>query len=235
VQCELALFSPSTGIIDSHAYLLSLRADLEAAGGTVVCSTAVSHATCLSPGFELVLDNESGDTVTSSTLVNSAGLWASDVATRIRGLPAASIPATRFAKGHYYSYSGKSPFSKLVYPLPGDGGLGIHVTLDSAGLARFGPDVEWVDDIDYSFDERCRTRFVAAIRQYFPALNEEKLVPAYTGIRPKLSGPGEPAADFVIAGEGKHGVPGLVNLFGIESPGLTASLAIGEQVAGLLA
>jgi L-2-hydroxyglutarate oxidase LhgO len=234
VHCERALFSPSTGIIDSHAYMLSLQADLETFGGTVVCNTAVSHVKVLSSGFSIQFEDEVRSTVTCATVVNAAGLWAAEFASRIDELPKSSVPDVHLAKGHYFSFSGKSPFSKLIYPLPGDGGLGVHVTLDSAGRTRFGPDVEWIDNVDYTFDESRREGFVSSILKYFPALDAAKLTPAYTGIRPKLSSAGQPAKDFVLSGKSEHGVAGLVNLFGIESPGLTASLAIAERVAGAL-
>lgn len=150
------------------------------------------------------------------------------------GLASAKVPTAYFAKGHYYALSGKSPFSRLVYPLAGSGGLGVHVTLDMAGAARFGPDITWVEGEDYSFDDSRRAAFVDAIRRYYPSLDEERLQPGYTGVRPKIAGPGDADADFAIQGPADHGVPGLVNLFGIESPGITASLAIGEHVSNLL-
>ena len=176
--------------------------------------------------------------ITAKTLINSAGLRAPSVARLIAGFPPDKIPRELYAKGNYYSLTGRPPFSRLVYPVPEPGGLGVHVTLDLAGQARFGPDVEWVERIgrktDYAVDPRRADRFYAAIRRYWPALPDGALAPGYAGIRPKISGPGEPAADFVVQGPAGHGVPGLVNLFGIESPGLTASLALADDVAGIL-
>ncbi len=185
----------------------------------------------MSPDKILVQVGQSGSyTVQCRYLINAAGLWAQDVARTMVGLPAACIPTQYLAKAHYFAYQGKSPFERLVYPVAGGGGLGIHATVDLAGQTRFGPDVSWVTDINYDFDSTRKAVFASAIRRYFPNLDSHKLVPAYTGIRPKLSGPGEQAADFEIQAANKHGIDGLINLFGIESPGLTASLAIGEYV-----
>ena len=233
VDCELGLLSPSTGIIDSHSLMISLQADIEAHGGSVLTHSRVFEVSIVEAGFELKVDGIE-DSFQCRTLVNSAGLHASEFARSIKLLDPAVIPATRFAKAHYCASQGKSPFNHLVYPLPEDGGLGVHATNDMGGSARFGPDVEWVDEIDYSFDESRKGRFARAIRSYFPDLDESKLAPAYTGVRPKLSARGEPAADFLIQGQTSHGVKGLVNLFGIESPGLTASLAIGDYVNEIL-
>jgi L-2-hydroxyglutarate oxidase LhgO len=168
------------------------------------------------------------------TLVNAAGLHAQEVARQLHGLEAASIPPRFLAKGHYFTLQGEAPFRHLIYPVPGDAGLGIHVTLDTAGSVRFGPDVEWISDIDYSIDESRRADFARAIRRYYPSLDATRLQPGYTGIRPKTVGPGEVAADFRIQGPQAHGWEGLVNLYGIESPGLTASLAIADEVAAML-
>ncbi len=228
------LFSPYTGIVDSHALMLALQADLEASGGTVVPRSRVTRVEAGKGGFILHLDDDAGFSIACGELVNAAGLWASDLASRIRGLSPEHIPVTRYAKGHYFSLQGRSPFSHLVYPVAGGGGLGIHVTLDLAGQAKFGPDVTWVDEVDYSFDESRLSAFEEAIRRYWPELPAGKLTPGYTGIRPKLVGPGEPAADFLIQGPEAHGVPGLVNLFGIESPGLTAALSMADVVAARL-
>jgi L-2-hydroxyglutarate oxidase LhgO len=162
--------------------------------------------------------------------VTAAGLSAADTALRIEGFPEGPVPRVKFAKGTYFGYSGRAPFSRLIYPLPEPGGLGVHLTLDMAGHARFGPDVEWVDEIDYSVDTSRRERFAEAIRRYWPDLDAEQLEPDYSGVRPKLAGKDEPASDFVISGPTDHGQPGIVNLFGIESPGLTASLAIADEV-----
>jgi L-2-hydroxyglutarate oxidase LhgO len=228
VQCVGALHSPSTGIIDSRAYMLALQADLEAHGGMVVLNTPVSHVVCRRQLFEIQV---AGATmIRCATLVNAAGLHAQDLARNVDGLSRGTIPPPHLARGHYYSLSGKSPFKRLVYPVASAADLGIHVTLDLGGVARFGPDLQWISAVDYSFDPRGRAAFAAAIRRYYPGLDEARLVPGQTGIRPKLAGPGEPAADFAVQGEESHGVPGLINLYGIDSPGLTASLAIAEEV-----
>jgi L-2-hydroxyglutarate oxidase LhgO len=230
VAGELALFSPSTGIIDSHSLMVSLRADIESHDGVVLTHSKLERVEVLSDGFRLhVADID--EAIECRTLINSAGLSAERVAKSIEGLRPGNVRAVRYAIGHYFSYQGKSPFTHLVYPLPIDGGLGIHATNDMGGAARFGPDVEWVDEINYDFDESRRQEFADAIRQYFPGLDIERLTPGYTGIRPKLTGPGEKPGDFAIEGPETHGIDGLVNLFGIESPGLTACLAIGDYVA----
>jgi L-2-hydroxyglutarate oxidase LhgO len=227
VDAIAGVLSASTGIIDSHAYMLALQGAFEAAGGMVAFGTPVlglaragNGIIVTTPGVELHAD----------AVVNAAGLAAPAVARWLT----ASAPRAYFARGHYYAYDGAAPFSRLVYPVAESGGLGVHVTLDLSGQVRFGPDLVWVDAVDYTFDDSRRTAFETAIRRYFPALQPERLHPGYTGIRPKISGPTEPAADFRIDGPEVHGVPGLVNLLGIESPGLTASLAIGERVAELL-
>jgi L-2-hydroxyglutarate oxidase LhgO len=231
---ELALFSPSTGIIDSHSLMVSLQADIELHDGVVLTHCKLKRVEVLGDGFRLhIVDTD--DVFECKTLINSAGLNAEQVARSIDGLGPDNISAVRYAIGHYFAYQGKSPFNHLVYPLPTDGGLGVHATNDMGGAARFGPDVAWVNDIDYKFDDSRKPAFVDAINQYFPELVMERLTPGYTGIRPKLTGPGEAPADFVIEGTETHGVRGLVNLFGIESPGLTACLAIGDHVAVLVA
>ena len=234
IDAETALFSPSTGIVDSHSLMLSLQADIEAKGGVALTHSKVENIRNTSDGFELSLEG-SDENFRCGTLVNSAGLFAGQLAGRIGGLDGKHVPRTYLAVGHYFAYQGKSPFNHLVYPLPIDGGLGVHATNDMGGCARFGPDVEWIDNIDYAFDESRKDDFVHSIRRFFPGLDEARLIPAYTGIRPKLAGPGEPFQDFAIQSEREHGVPGLVNLFGIESPGLTACLAIGDYVAWTLA
>lgn len=233
VVCDAALLSPSTGIVDSHALMLSLLGEIEARGGYVVTNSRVLDVRPTSRGFDIAVDG-SAERFACRALINSAGLFANDLVAAIDGFPDAARYPVRYAKGHYFAYQGRSPFNHLVYPVPADGGLGIHATNDMGGSARFGPDVEWVDDIDYAFDDSRKESFVAAIGRYFPDLDESRLVPAYTGIRPKLSGPGEPARDFVIQGPESHGIPGLVNLFGIESPGLTAGVAIGDLVSQIL-
>ena len=233
VDCEAGLLSPSTGIIDSHSLMISLQADIETGGGTVLTHNRIAKVEVTPNGFGISVEGVA-ETFHCKTLINAAGLWASDVARDIRHFDTEHIERVHLAKGHYFAYQGKSPFSHLVYPMPADGGLGVHATNDMGGSARFGPDVDWVDTIDYAFDESRKRRFVDSIRKYFPDLDETRLVPAYTGIRSKLSGPGMPARDFVIQGQSQHGVAGLVNLFGIESPGLTAALAIGDYVRDLL-
>ena len=227
------LLSPSTGIIDSHEYMLALQADMEAAGGQLAVSSPVTGGRVTSDGFVIrAMDDELE--IGCQLLVNSAGLQAQSLSAVVEGIPPASIPSCHYAKGHYFTLAGAAPFLRLVYPLATSAGLGVHVTLDMSGAARFGPDVEWIPDIDYSFDESRHGTFVSAIQAYYPQLDPEQLVPGYTGIRPKVVGPGDPAGDFIVQGPEDHGVPGLVALYGIESPGLTASLAIADHVAALL-
>lgn len=234
IQCEAALYSPSTGIIDSHAYMLALQGELEANGGMVVCNTPVAGGRI--SGNAIIVDTAGDEpgSVKTRLLVNSAGLNAPALARSIKGISRDAIPREYYAIGHYYSLSGASPCQRLIYPVPEPGGLGIHLTVDLAGQARFGPDVRWIDGVDYSFDESGQRAFVEAIQSYLPEIAEDRLVPAFTGIRPKIAGPNQPAADFRLAGPSVHGVPGLINLFGIESPGLTASLAIGDCVAAMV-
>ena len=222
-----ALWSPSTGIVDSHQLMTALQAEIETAGGMVVLNSKVTNLV-LEDG-ELRFD-VGGETFSCKTLVNSSGLSAQQLVSRLQPLSKAAWLPAHYAKGHYFSYQGKSPFRHLVYPLPFDGGLGIHATNDLSGAARFGPDVTWVDEIDYDFDESRKADFVTAIKSYYPGLDEARLMPAYTGIRAKLAGPGAPFTDFDIQFEANHGVPGLVNLFGIDSPGLSACLAIGDYI-----
>jgi L-2-hydroxyglutarate oxidase LhgO len=231
LRCVAALLSPSTGIIDSHAYMLALRADAEARSAVLVFRSPVVRGSLREDGIALEIGGIDPTTILARTVVNSGGIHAPRVAASLAGFPAAHVPRCLYAKGNYYSLSGRAPFSRLVYPMPNQAGLGVHITIDLAGQARFGPDVEWIDRIDYSVDPRRADRFYAAIREYWPGLADGRLEPGYAGIRPKIVGPGESAADFIIQGPADHGVPGLVNLFGIESPGLTASLAIAGQVA----
>jgi L-2-hydroxyglutarate oxidase LhgO len=235
VVCVRGLLSPSTGIIDSHALMRAFERDAREAGGSVVLETPVVGGTVGEDGIALSVGGEAPTTVRCRTVVNAAGLYAQAVAGTLRGLPAATIPGCAYAKGHYFVLGERSPFRRLVYPIAVAGGLGVHVTLDMGGRARFGPDVSWVDGIDYGFDEGRAGSFYAAIRRYWPALRDGALQPGYTGIRPKLGPAGAAAQDFVLQGPTEHGVPGLVNLYGIESPGLTASLAIADVVAGMLA
>jgi L-2-hydroxyglutarate oxidase LhgO len=229
VKAVRGLLSPSTGIIDSHSFMTALRKDAVAHGAEIVTSSPVLGGAVLDDGgFELEIGGPEPSTVTCRTVINSAGLWAQNVARSIRGVPSASIPGQYFAKGHYFTLNGKAPFSRLVYPVPEPGGLGVHVTLDLAGQARFGPDVSWLDSVDYTFEDGRDARFYGAIRAYFPGLADGALTPGHTGIRPKLAGASAPASDFLLQGPSEHGVPGLLNLYGIESPGLTSALALAE-------
>ena len=234
LRCLAALDSRSTGIVDSHAFMLALLGDLERAGGSLATHAPVLRATHDASGWIVQTGGAESYTLGCDVLVNAAGLHAWTVAAAIDPLPSRHLPRRYLARGCYFSLSGRAPFSRLVYPVPADGGLGVHLTLDLGGQAKFGPDVEWIDRIDYTVNPRRADGFYAEIREYWPQLPEGALQPAYAGIRPKLSGPGEPPADFAIQGPEVHGVPRLVNLFGIESPGLTAALAIGEHVRHLL-
>lgn len=233
LSCVGALLSPSTGIIDSHAYMLSLLGDAEAHGAVLAYCTAVTNLHWTPEGIEISINGEDQAQLKAKMVVNSAGLAAPTVASLIEAIPAAHIPKAYYAKGCYYTLAGRTPFSRLIYPIPEEGGLGVHLTLDLGGQARFGPDVEWIEEIDYEVDPARVERFYDAIRSYWPALKQEALSPGYSGIRPKISGPQETAADFLISGPDEHGCSGLINLFGIESPGLTASLAIGEVVTDM--
>ena len=233
LACVAALHSPSTGIIDSHSLMLSLLADLENAGGTLVLNSPVEHMKVAGAAIELVASD--GTELQAKVVVNCAGLQALALAGKFAGLAPAHVPQAYFAKGSYFSLAGRSPFSRLIYPVPEPGGLGVHLTLDLGGQARFGPDVQWVANADDLQVELARGAvFDAEVRKYWPELPNGALQPDYAGIRPKISGPLEAAADFCIQGPQQHGVPGLVNLFGIESPGLTSCLAIGDYVANLL-
>ncbi len=233
--CLAAFHSPSTGLIDSHALLLSLQGEAEAHGATVALRTELASASVRKHGgFTLAFAGGEAMTLDCEILVNAAGLYAPAVARRIRGLPPGGAPRDYYCRGVYFTLAGKAPFRRPVYPVPEHAGLGIHYTPDLAGQGRFGPDTEWIDGIDYTVDPRRGARFYAAIRKYWPALPDGALQPGYAGIRPKISAPDEPAADFRIDGSERHGVPGLVNLFGIESPGLTSSLAIADRVAALV-
>lgn len=239
VHASSALFSPDTGIVDSHALMLALLGQAQADGAILACRTGFLSARPAAGGFELACrtgpDARERLALRTRLLVNSAGLFATEVARAIEGLPAHECPRTRYARGVYFTLAARAPCRHLVYPVPEPGGLGVHLTLDLAGRARFGPDVEWIDGVDYRVDPARLPRFHAAIRRYLPEVRREDLTPGYAGIRPKLAGPGAPAGDFLVRGPADHGIAGLVNLFGIESPGLTASLALGEHVAGLLA
>ena len=235
LHCVGALLSPSTGIIDSHGLMLALLGDAEAAGAMLALRAPVAGGRITAGGIELDVGGANPMTLRARNVVNSAGLTAPALARTLTGLHATSVPRDHLAKGCYFSLPGRAPFSRLIYPAPGQSShLGVHLTLDLGGQARFGPSFEWVDSIDYTVEAADAEAFYAEVRRYWPGLPDGALQPAYAGLRPKISGPGEPAADFRIDGPAAHGVPGLVNLFGIESPGLTASLAIAEVVQGLL-
>ncbi|MEJ6023426.1 NAD(P)/FAD-dependent oxidoreductase [Ramlibacter sp. PS4R-6] len=239
LQCVAALSSPTTGIVDSHALMLALQGDLERAGGFVALGSAVDSAVLGHDGEPHVVRMADGSEIAAPILVNSASLHACALARRFAGLPPSAIPREHFAKGNYYSLAGKAPFSRLIYPAPADAWLGVHLTLDLGGQAKFGPDLEWLaartpQEIDYAVDPKRADGFYAEVRRYWPALPDGALQPSYSGVRPKIYGPGEAAPDFRIDGPALHGVQGLVNLFGIESPGLTSALAIGEHVLDLV-
>jgi L-2-hydroxyglutarate oxidase LhgO len=233
LNCDAALLSPSTGIIDSHAYMLALRGDAEEAGAALAFHTPLLRGRALADRVELEAGGDAPMSLECSLLVNAAGLGASAVARGIDGMPIDLIPPTYLAKGNYFSCSARAPFSRLIYPVPEPGGLGVHLTLDMAGQARFGPDVEWVETIDYAVDPARAERFYPAIRRYWPTLPDGALMPSYSGIRPKIVPPAVARQDFLIQGPRDHGIAGLINLFGIESPGLTSSLAIADHVGEL--
>jgi L-2-hydroxyglutarate oxidase LhgO len=231
VRAVRGLFSPSTGIVDSHALLQALKGDAEALGAAVVLrSKVVSGEIVSGERFHLDVEGEESSRIACRTLINSGGLFAPALARSLHGFPRELVPEGALAKGHYFTLSGPSPFRHLVYPMPEPGGLGVHVTLDLGKNARFGPDVSWVDEVDYAFDASRKERFEAAIRRYYPLLEPGRLQPGYTGIRPKLARATTAQQDFVVQGSETHGLGGLVNLFGIESPGLTAALALARRV-----
>lgn len=238
VTCVCALLSPSTGVVDSHGLMLALQGDLEADGGLIAFGSPVVGGRVLAAGdgggVLLRVGGAAPLEIAADIVVNAAGLAAVEVARRIAGLAHQHIPVQHMAKGSYFRLAGRTPFRRLIYPVPVAGGLGVHVTIDLAGQARFGPDVEWVDAIDYDVPPARAESFYAAVRRYWPGLPDGALRPDYAGIRPKLHGPGEASADFLVQGPRQHGVPGLVNLFGIESPGLTAALALADVVLAAL-
>jgi L-2-hydroxyglutarate oxidase LhgO len=250
LQCTAVLESRSTGIVDSHALMLALQGDFEAAGGALAFGAPVLAGSRCTQGIRLDVGGPEPMSLAAGIVVNAAGLHAPQLAARFEGLAPGSVPAAHYAKGSYFSLGGRSPFARLIYPVPEPGGLGVHLTLDLGGQARFGPDVQWLDGLGdprgpgpaglavpaqlYEVDPARAAHFYAAIRRYWPALPDGALQPAYAGIRPKVSGPGEPAADFRVQDARSHGLPGLVNLFGIESPGLTACLALAEEVSARL-
>ncbi|WP_137917961.1 NAD(P)/FAD-dependent oxidoreductase [Hydrogenophaga sp. 2FB] len=237
LECLGAVYSPSTGIVDSHGLMLSLQGELEHAGGMVVCHAGVERLSATDAGIDVqTLD---GTRLRARTVINAAGLGACDLALRVEGLDVRYVPKAWFAKGSYFTLSGRAPFTHLIYPAPEPdkhlAGLGVHLTLDLGGQVKFGPDVEWVDAADdLQVDPARGEAFYAEVRRYWPDLPDGALQPGYAGMRPKISGPQEPAADFVIQGPATHGVPGLVNLFGIESPGLTSCLAIAQRVVAVV-
>lgn len=233
LNCTAALLSPSTGIIDSHGYMLSLLGQAEIAGATLAYLSPVTRLIPEADGIAIVSGDDPEPILKARCVINAAGIDAPDLARRVEGIAPAALPRAYYSKGSYFTLAGRAPFSRLIYPVPEPGGLGVHLTLDLAGQARFGPDVEWVDQPDYPVDGRRAERFYAVIRRYWPALRDDSLAPGYAGIRPKISGPDEAAADFRIDDFNVHQVPGLINLFGIESPGLTASLAIADEVGQL--
>jgi len=233
LACVAAVHSPSTGIVDSHGLMLALQGDLENAGGLVVLNSPLARAECAREAIILIA--EDGTRLQAKTVVNAAGLHAQSLARRFDGLAGHHVPPSHYAKGNYFTLSGRSPFSRLIYPVPEAAGLGVHLTIDLGGQAKFGPDVQWVNSPDDLVVDPARGEaFYAEVRKYWPALQDGALIPGYAGIRPKIQAPDEPARDFLIQGPDVHGVPGLVNLFGIESPGLTSSLAIGNYVGRLL-
>lgn len=236
VQAVAGLFSESTGIVDSHGLMLALLGDATQAGATLVTRTPVTGGDIGSDGIVVRTSGDEPFELRCRTLVNAAGLHAQRLARSLQGFPPGCVPPAAYAKGHYFTLGGRSPFRHLVYPMPDHAGLGIHVTLDLGGQCKFGPDVSgWPAAPDYTFEAGLDAKFYGAIRRYYPDLADGALQPGYTGVRPKVTGPGEPAGDFIIQGPCDHGIRGLVNLFGIESPGLTASLAIAERVAAKLA
>lgn len=230
ILCNVALFSPSTGIIDSHGYMLALLGEAETHGAMLVCNTEIVGIDRVADGWAVRIAGEADPVVSARTVINCAGLGANALARHIEGLDPVRVPQLRYAKGCYFTYGAKTNFRHLIYPVPEPGGLGTHLTLDLGGQARFGPDVEWVDEINYDVPESRRDKFAVAVGQFWPNVDSSQLQPAYAGIRPKLSGPGEPNADFVLSGPADHGLEGIINLFGIESPGLTSSLALAERV-----
>lgn len=231
LACEGAILSPSTGIIDSHAYMLALQGDAEAQGALIVLNTEISNGQITDDKVKLSITGDDQFEITCDLFINAAGLNAPSLCRRIEGFPEDTIKTAYFAKGNYFTTSQSAPFKRLIYPVPETAGLGVHVTLDLEGGMRFGPDVEWVDAIDYKVDIGRATAFEDQILRYWPGLERGKLHPAYAGIRPKIVGPGEPSADFVISGPADHAGGPVINLFGIESPGLTASLDLADRVA----
>ncbi len=228
LSCTAALLSPETGIIDSHGYMLALQGEAEAAGSVFVFHSPVESGVATEDGVTLSVGGAEPMRLSANLVINSAGLHAPELARHIVGMPSQLVPRTYFAKGNYFSLAGRSPFTRLIYPVPVPGGLGVHLTVDLGGAARFGPDVEWIEAIDYDVDPRRADSFYEAVRRYWPDLRDGTLQPGYAGIRPKTAPKGAPAQDFTVQGSRAHGVPGLLNLFGIESPGLTAAIALAD-------
>ncbi len=231
LHCAGAIESAKSGIVDVPEYVMALIGEIEQAGGRIACETPVVAVHCEDGAF--IVEVGGGDRVRCRRVINAAGLQSTEVARTIVGLDAQHIPKQYYASGHYYRLRGKSPFSRLIYPVPQAAGLGVHLGMDSAGHVHFGPDVRWIDAPNYQFDDSQHAQFAASIQRWWPALRADQLEPDFVGVRPKLVGPGQPSGDFVIQTADVHGIPNLVNLFGIESPGLTSSLAIGELVAHL--
>ena len=234
LSCRRAMSSPETGIVDSHRYMLALEGDLEDHGGVIALNTSIERLVKVAGGWEAYFGSDDPQSITVDAVVNSAGLGAQKLGRATEGYPPERVPRLFLGKGSYFSFAGRPVFSRLIYPVPIPGGLGVHVTLDMAGRMRFGPDVEWIGEENYDVDATRAAAFYARIRDYWPGLPDNGLVPDYSGIRPKLTGPSEAAADFMIDGPREHGVPRLVHLFGIESPGLTSALSLGEEIAGYL-
>ena len=235
VHCVAALHSPSTGIVDSHGLMLSFQGEAEERGTMIAYHAPVTGGRVEDDGIVVEVGGEAPMALKADRLINAAGIWAPAVARTVEGLDPGTVPRDYLCKGNYYTLVGKSPFTRPVYPVPEKAGLGVHVTVDLAGQVRFGPDVEWVESIDYDVDPGRADAFYAAIRRYWPGLPDGAIQAGYSGIRPKLQAPGEPAADFMVQGPSAHGIDGLVNLYGIESPGLTSSLALADLVAEMLA
>ena len=233
LQCTAALLSPATGIVDSHSYMLALQGDAESNGAMLAFFSPVERGRATDGGKELEEGGAEPMKLRARLVINSAGLHAPTLARKIDGMPSDRVPTAYYAKGNYFTLAGRSPFSRLIYPVPVPGGLGVHITVDLGGQAKFGPDVEWIPGIEYTVDPHRADKFYAAVRKYWPALKDGALQPGYAGIRPKIVPQGAPAQDFTIQGPAEHGVAGLINLFGIESPGLTASLALAEKVRAL--
>ena len=234
LACVAAMHSPETGIIDSHRFMLALRGDLEDRGGMVAFASLIERLKPRASGWDAALAGSEPQWLGFDAVVNCAGLGAQRLARATEGYPSERVPRLVLAKGNYFGFTGRPVFSRLIYPVPVPGGLGVHVTLDLAGRMRFGPDVEWIEREDYDVDPRRALAFYQRIRDYWPALPDNSLAPDYCGIRPKLTGPGEAAADFMIEGSAQHGLARMVHLFGIESPGLTCALSIAEEVTAAL-